>query len=182
MNTLIAQWHAEHVDFSRLLNLFDEQLAEFHEGGSPDLALMLEIVAYLREYGDRAHHPLEDAAFARLVLRDPNLQLPVNRLKQEHRSIAFAGEELTARLRAIVGEEVLPRASVETAAALYLVYYRHHLAVEERDILPRAAQLLTAQDWLMVAATAGQRSTDPTRSQAHRNVKALLASRTASAG
>jgi hemerythrin-like domain-containing protein len=178
MKTLIAQWHAEHVDFSRLLNLLEAQLAEFRDDGSPDLALMLEIVSYLREYGDRAHHPMEDAAFARLVLRDPKLEMPVNRLRQEHRSIAFAGEELAARLRAILGEEVLPRASVETAAALYLVYYRHHLAVEEKDILPRAAQLLSAQDWLMVAAAVGPHSTEPERDQAHRNVKAWLASRT----
>jgi hemerythrin-like domain-containing protein len=178
MKTLMAQWHAEHVDFSRLLNLFEEQLADFHDDGSPDLALMLEIVSYLQEYGDRTHHPLEDAAFARLVQRDPTLEMPVNRLKQEHRSIACAGQELADRLRAILGEEVLLRASVEAAAALYLVYYRHHLAVEERDILPRAAQLLDAQDWQLVAASAGPHSSDPVRDQAHRNVKALLASRT----
>jgi hypothetical protein len=36
--------------------------------------------------------------------------------------------------------------------ATYLVYYRHHLATEERDIMPHAAALLTADDWSAVAA------------------------------
>jgi hemerythrin-like domain-containing protein len=41
---------------------------------------------------------------------------------------------------------------VEAAAATYLVYYRRHLALEDRDIVPRAEQLLTAQDWEAVVA------------------------------
>ena len=42
--------------------------------------------------------------------------------------------------------------SLEAAAATYLVYYRHHLAAEENEFLPRAAQLLTPADWAAVAA------------------------------
>ncbi|CAN7765688.1 hemerythrin domain-containing protein [Variovorax sp. LjRoot130] len=147
----LALWHAEHVNFSRLLDVFEEQVTRFHEGEDPDVDLMLEIVSYLREFGDRFHHPREDAAFASLVMRDPSLRLPINRLLQEHRAIAAAGEELVTRLQEVVADALILRETVEAAAALYLVYYRHHLATEERDILPRAALLLTAQDWEIVA-------------------------------
>jgi hemerythrin-like domain-containing protein len=41
---------------------------------------------------------------------------------------------------------------VEAAAGTYLVYYRHHLATEEAQILPLAAQVLTPDDWAAVAA------------------------------
>jgi hypothetical protein len=41
---------------------------------------------------------------------------------------------------------------VEAAAATYLVYYRHHLAAEEQEVIPRAVQLLTRSDWAAVAA------------------------------
>ena len=47
----------------------------------------------------------------------------------------------------------MPRADLEAAAATYLVYYRHHIATEERDVMPRAAQVLTQDDWATVAAT-----------------------------
>ncbi|GAA4345793.1 hemerythrin domain-containing protein [Variovorax defluvii] len=152
--TMTAQWHAEHVGFSRLLDLLEDQLARFREGESPDLPLMLEIVSYLREYGDSFHHPREDAAFECLVARDPTLRLPINRLLQEHRVIAFAGDELAARLNQVIGDAVVLRATVEAAAALYLAYYRNHLSTEERLILPRAAVLLTEQDRETVARAA----------------------------
>ena len=151
MTSLLPQWHAEHVQFARLLNLLDEQLTQFHEDANPDFDLMLDIVSYLRQAGDSAHHRLEDAAFARLVLRDPALSMSVNRLKQEHRAIAAAGEELATLLKEALGDAVVLRSAVETAAALYLVYYRHHLATEEKSIMPRAAKLLTDEDWEAVS-------------------------------
>lgn len=147
----VAAWHHDHVRFSRLLDLLDRQLAAFHVDDHPDYDLMREIVHYLRHYSDRFHHPREDAAFARLVERDPELRLPVTRLQQEHRVIAVAGERLLGYLDAIAAEAVIERSMVEAAAATYLVYYRHHLVTEEADIMPRAAELLTADDWAAVA-------------------------------
>src|SRR5215218_4960164 len=156
----ISLWHAEHGNFSRLLDVLEEQVAKFHEGESPDFDLMLEIVIYLREFGDRFHHPREDAAFASLVSRDPTLRLPINRLLQEHRVIAVAGEELVTRLKEVIGDALVSRSTLEAAAALYLAYYRHHLATEEKKILPRAAALLTGQDWDVVARAVPS-SSDP---------------------
>lgn len=154
MTDQIARWHEEHARFARLLDLLDVQLAVFHEGGEPDYEVMREIVWYLHEYADRYHHPREDAVFARLVHRDPGMGLPVNRLLQEHRVIAAEGQELIRILDDIAAGAVVPRTSVEAAAATYLVYYRHHLAAEESEVIPRAAKSLTPQDWEAVAAAA----------------------------
>ncbi len=127
-------------------------MARFETDGSPLYGLMLDIVSYLKEQSDRFHHPREDAAFVRMVQHDPTLRLPINRLLQEHRAIAVAGDELTTHLNEVIVENVVERATVESAVALYLSYYRHHLATEENEILPRAANLMTAQDWATVAA------------------------------
>jgi hemerythrin-like domain-containing protein len=54
-------------------------------------------------------------------------------------------------LEDILNDVVIERQAVEAAAASYLRYYRNHLAAEENEILPRAAQLLTAADWAAVA-------------------------------
>ena len=148
----IAAWHADHVNFARLLNLLERQLIAFHAGEEPDYPVMLASVYYLRHYPDRVHHPREDVAFARLVARDPALQLPIARRLQEHRVIAAAGEELLKLLQGVVEGVLVERSAIETAAATYLEYYRHHLAAEEREVIPRAAQLLTPDDWAAVAA------------------------------
>ncbi len=152
MTEPIVTWHADHVNFARLLDLLERELGVFHAGEQPDYALMLDIMSYLRYYPDRFHHPREDVAFARLVERDPALRLPLGRRLQEHRVIAAAGEKLLNVLQSVVDGALLERAAVETAAATYLIYYRHHLAAEEREIMPRAAQLLTPSDWAAVAA------------------------------
>lgn len=154
MTSQIAQWHAEHGNFSLLLSILEEQVARFRDGESPDYNLMLEIVSYLREFGDCHHHPREDVAFTILVERDPQMRLPINRLLQEHRVIAVAGEELVARLNQVISDAYVLRATVEAAAALYLAYYRHHIATEERQVLPRARLLLNEQDWDAVARAA----------------------------
>ena len=152
MSETIALWLAEHKHFSRLLDLLERQVAAFHADDGPNYDLMLDIVSYLRYFPDRYHHRREDVAFARLLARDPELKPMIDRLLQEHRVIAAAGTELLAYLQQVVDDVVIERARVEAAAATYLVYYRRHLALEDRDIVPRAEQLLTAADWEAVVA------------------------------
>lgn len=150
----IAAWREEHAHFSRLLGELQRELDAFHAGERPNYELMLDIIAWLREHSDRQHHPREDAAFARLAQRCPDLALPVARLAQEHRVIAHAGETLRAHLQAVIDGALLPREEVEVAAATYLVYYVSHIAREEQAILPRAAAELTAADWEAVSEAA----------------------------
>jgi hemerythrin-like domain-containing protein len=148
----IAAWHADHVRFARLLDLLEQELTRFHAGATPDYDRMHDIVQWLREYSDTAHHPREDVAFTRMVAREPSLQLQVSRLLQEHRVIANAGQALVELLDGAAGGATMPRADIEAAADTYLVYYRTHMATEEREMLPRAEKLLGDADWAAVAA------------------------------
>lgn len=148
----VAMWHSDHVRFSRLLDMLEEEIARFHAGESPDYDRMHDIVQWLREYSDTTHHPREDVAFERMAARDPSLRLQINRLLQEHRVIAHAGQALLELLDGAAGGSTIPRADIEAAAATYLVYYRNHMATEEREMLPRAARLLGDADWQAVAA------------------------------
>lgn len=148
----LAEWHDEHVRFGQLLDVLEAQLARFRAGEDPDYDLLREVMHYLSHFADRVHHPRENTAFTLLAEREPAMRLPVNRLLQEHRVIAAVGDELRRRLDEIAVDAVLERGLVEAIAATYLLYYRHHLATEETEILPRAAQLLTPQDWAAVAA------------------------------
>ena len=152
MTDTIDLWHAEHRHFSRLLDLLERQVAAFHADNEPNFELMLDLVSYLRYFPDRYHHAREDVAFTRLAQRDPQLKPVVDQLMQEHRVIAAAGSDLLQYLQQVVDDVVVERAKVEASAATYLVYYRRHLALEDRDIVPRAEQLLQAQDWEAVIA------------------------------
>jgi hemerythrin-like domain-containing protein len=152
MSESIVLWQAEHRHFARLLDLLERQVAAFHDDNEPNFELMLDLVSYLRYFPDRYHHAREDVAFARMAERDPQLKPVVDRLRHEHRVIAAAGTELLKYLQQVVDDVVVERAKVEACAATYLVYYRRHLAQEDRDIVPRAEVLLTPQDWETVVA------------------------------
>ena len=150
----IAAWNAEHAYFGRLLDLMEEQVDVLHTGERPNYELMFDIIYYLRDFSDRSHHPREDAAFACLAQRRPDMALEFARLRQEHRVIAKAGETLLTLLNESVEGGVIARAEVEVAAATYLVYYRSHIANEDRRVLPLAASFLTPADWEVVRAAA----------------------------
>jgi hemerythrin-like domain-containing protein len=150
----VAVWHAEHVRFGSLLDFIEQQMTAFHLGQDPDYDLLRDVVYYLHHYADRYHHPREDAAFARLLRRDPTLSLPISRLLQEHRVLEAAGKTLLEHLGDILEDVVIPRATIEAAAATYLLYFRHHLAAEESEVLPRAARILKPEDWAAVTAAA----------------------------
>lgn len=135
----VSAWHDDHMRFTQLLDFLQRQMRVFHAGEHPNYELIRDAVFYLHHYADRFHHPREDVAFRRLVECDPGLQVTINRLLQEHRVISVAGEELLKFLEDILEDAVVTRATVEAAAATYLVYYRHHLATEEMEVLPRAA-------------------------------------------
>ena len=147
MKDTVAHWHSEHMYFKRLLARLQKEIDVFATGERPNYELMLDIIAYLREFSDRVHHPREDVAFACLARRFPEMQLPLARLQQEHRVIARAGETLLQHLTSILDGSVVPREEVEMAAATYLVYYGNHIAREEEDVLTRAAAGLRSEDW-----------------------------------
>jgi hemerythrin-like domain-containing protein len=161
MTSPTTAWHEEHARFNQLLALVQREMDRFHAGGDPDYALMLDVLEYLRDYGDRFHHPREDEAFKRLLAHCPDRALPVARLLQEHRVIAHAGERLRDLLQQAAQDAIVARGEIEVAAATYLVYYGNHIAREEEDILPRAARHLTAADWQAVKAAAPPPGSDP---------------------
>jgi len=152
MNGPLSIWHTEHVYFQRLLELLQQEVDKFHRAERPNYELMLDIVAYLRDYSDQYHHPREEVAFARLAERCPDLKLDLARLSQEHRVIARAGETLRAHLEAVLAGAPEETGPVEQAAATYLVYYGNHIAKEDELVLERAEKALTPEDWQAVKA------------------------------
>jgi hemerythrin-like domain-containing protein len=150
----VAAWHEEHAYFKRLLHLLQEETDTLCAGGSPNYELMLDVISYLREYGDQVHHPREDETFRRLGQRNPGRRKTIGRLHQEHRVIREAGEILRDLLEEAVADTLVSRAQIEVAAATYIVYYGNHIAREEEEVLPIAAKELTDADWAAAKSAA----------------------------
>lgn len=155
-----AAWLAEHRNFARLLDLLEREVGRLHAEERPDYELMLDVVTYLRHFPEHQHHPREDVAFRRLLSHAPSAAPIVNRLLQEHRVIAAAAARLQDMLEAVIGDEVISRAEVESVCATFLVYYRHHINGEDTHLIPLATRHLTPDDWKAVGAAVSAAS-DP---------------------
>jgi len=155
MPTTLALWHAEHVNFSKLLNVLDGQLMLFHGGKAPDYELMLNIMFYMTHYSDVLHHPKEDLVFAKIREREIGVAGTVDELAAQHARLHEAGRELVRQLDDIVNGTISSREAVEAVARDYIGTLRSHMRLEEDEILPLADQLLTPRDWKAIHAAIG---------------------------
>ncbi len=151
----IARWHAEHVNFARLLSLLEGELDYFHKGESPDYKLMLDIMFYMTHYPDIHHHPKEDLAFARIRERDATATSMVDQLMAQHALLRQSGMDLVQGLDDIVNGTIASRERIESTGRHYVAHFRNHIQAEEAEILPLAARILNDADWRTIdAATA----------------------------
>ncbi|NMG00265.1 hemerythrin domain-containing protein [Aromatoleum toluolicum] len=150
MSAHIQKWQAEHANYRKLLDLLQTQTATFVRGEEPDYELMADIVYYMTQYPDRYHHPREDAAYSRLLAHDPQAGTLIAELADEHRSIAESGARLAADLGAAAAGAMMPRATLQADVRDYATFLKDHMALEEREMFPRLAASLGADEWFLV--------------------------------
>jgi len=146
----ISLWHAEHLNFVTLLDLFEAELDRFSRGKAPDYELMLDIMFYMTHYPDVLHHPKEDLAFARIAARNAAVQPLVEALGREHALLKREGDALVIALDDIVNGAITSRHHVEGPARAYIATFRRHIDAEEANVLPLAAGLLDPDDWAAI--------------------------------
>jgi len=147
MTDLLDRLNRDHRVLTRVLDLFDGLLDQFHEGGAPDYELMCEMLAYMESYSDQIHHPSEEEIFDRLRART-NENFPVlDLLTKQHQAISQMNKRFRRSLEGIVHEEVLRRDEVEVQGRELVKALREHLDLEETDAFPLARERLSASDW-----------------------------------
>jgi hemerythrin-like domain-containing protein len=114
----------------------------------PNFDLLDAMTYYIRQFPERLHHPKEDAYLFRLLRqRDPAIAPLLDKLEAEHRTGTAklcAMEQALARYKQD-GDAQLP--AFYTAVAAYAAFHYAHVRAEEDQVLPAAAEFLTASDW-----------------------------------
>lgn len=148
----------EHQSLAAILHAVRHMIREIGAGKlQPDMKLLAAMVRYLDAYPERQHHPKENLyLFDLLKKRTDEGAEAIAQLEEEHRH----GE---ARIKAL--EEAMQRyakgekdgfAGFAQAFESFADFYRNHMLLEERVILPLAKDHFTAEDW--AAAEAGFRT------------------------
>lgn len=143
----------EHQSLAAILHAVRFMLKEIGAGHlQPDLKLLRAMVNYLDAYPEQRHHPKEDRLlFGRLQARTDEGKDLLDKLFRQH---AGTAERIQLLESALDAYEKNPADVSALAAAFdtYAEFYRNHMILEEREILPLLRKHFTAEDWAEIDA------------------------------
>jgi len=143
----------EHRSLAAVLNGLSAVVEEARaERLDLDPALLDAMVAYIRDFPERLHHPKEDDHLFRLLrLRAPELAPVLDGLSAEHVRGGELLEQLAGSVRRWAKGE-LAVGQLGEAVRAYVEFEWSHMRREEQVVLPAARRALTDGDWVGVDA------------------------------
>src|SRR5688500_4930880 len=139
----------EHAALGAVLRSILLLLAEHRRRGTPpDFTALRAMLFYVDEFPEKRHHRKESQLlFPKLRARTPLSRDLLDRLDDDHARVERNIRDLEHALLAfeMLGEP--RRAAFELAAQRYVDFYMAHMRLEEEQILPLAARVLTPEDW-----------------------------------
>lgn len=156
----------EHQSLAAILHAIRHMIKEIGAGKlQPDMKLLAAMVCYLDAYPERQHHPKENAwLFDLLKKRTREGDEAIAQLEAEHCRGEARIKVLEEALARYAGGEAGGFQAFAQAFDAFAEFYRNHMLLEEKVILPLAKEYFTADDW--AAAEAGFRSNpDPMAGQ-----------------
>ncbi|MDH5355560.1 MAG: hemerythrin domain-containing protein, partial [Gammaproteobacteria bacterium] len=140
-----------------VLYSMEQLVAEIGNGKQADLAIFHGLFTYIDRFLDRYHHPKENHfLFPRLLNKAPDMKELIEELGRQHKE----GEVLFVEmLKALSAFEFSGAEEFETfrdSVLKYTTFEREHALKEEREILPRAQQVLDASDWEAIDTAFGE--------------------------
>lgn len=144
----------EHRGISSVLHCLDSVVRDIDtRGTNPDFELLHTIIDYICSFLFRFHHPKEDLyLFHALRRRCPDSLALLDQLEEEHR----IGDQLVEDCRQTLytyertGDAAFH--AFKEAVDAYCSLEETHMIKEEREVIPRARECLTQQDWSEIEA------------------------------
>lgn len=147
MTATIELLQRDHVNFARLLNVFERQVDLAPAAGGPSIELVRLILLYFREYPRKVHHPKENLIYSALLLHRPKEAELIFDVIANHRDLSERMEVVERAVDALAKDKP---ASVDIFCHLarkFIAGERAHMTEEETHLYPAALRLLTAQEW-----------------------------------
>ncbi len=153
----------EHQSLAAIIHAIRHLSGEIGGGRlQPDYKLLQAMVHYLDAYPEKRHHPKEDAyLFGPLKLKTSEGAQALERLAREHGEAEARIKALEAALGQYVKGEAGGFDAFKAAFEAYAEFYREHMLLEEREVLPLILAHFTDEDW--ARADAGFLADDPMR-------------------
>ena len=148
---------SEHQNLAAVLYSMEHLMGEIDSGKQPDFAVFHGLFTYIDRFLDRYHHPKEnDYLFPRLLARAPDCEALIKELGKQHSEGELMFVEMLKALSAyeFSGADEYPH--FRDTVLAYCRFERNHALQEEREILPRAIEVLDEADWKEIDAAFGE--------------------------
>ncbi len=144
----------EHQSLAAIIHGIRHMIREIGAGKlQPDFNLLKAMVHYLDAYPEKRHHPKEDTyLFEPLRARTDKANAALDRLEAEHAASDERIASLSAALDRYVNAEPHSFELFRQAFEDYANFYREHMMLEEREVLPLIREYFTADDWAQADA------------------------------
>ena len=149
----------EHRALSAMLRTITLLLAEHKRRGTlPDFDALHAMLFYVDEFHEKLHHPKESRLlFPSLRGHDASTDAVLDRLERDH---ARGDQSIRDLEHELVGFQMMSdtdqcdarREKFETSMRQYVDRCLEHMHIEETEVLPLAAKVLTAHDWAALDA------------------------------
>jgi hemerythrin-like domain-containing protein len=150
MPKTLSLLRSDHRNFARVLAVLERQIRDAKDGRPVATPLISMILTYFREYPRKVHHPKEDLIYSALALRAPDEAATAFHALQDHRDLFDRLEPMEQAVRTLDDESGAGLEIFCHQAHMFIEKQRQHMALEEAQLFPRAAALLSANDWSVI--------------------------------
>lgn len=147
METLLDKLHKDHINFVKLLSFLEKQLQLLEHFENSDLAAMIDAIAYMKEYPDHVHHPLEDVIFKYFIEHYDDARESINDLLLQHIEMPLLTNKLLMMLKDALADIPQSRDELCESMSRYITLQREHMDKEEVEVYPFLKSNLDANDW-----------------------------------
>jgi nucleotide-binding universal stress UspA family protein/hemerythrin-like domain-containing protein len=144
----LMRFTSEHQSLAAVLHGLVFVVSEALGGTAPDFKVLRAIIAYIGEYPEKRHHPIEENfLFQAIRKRTHECDALIQELLAQH---GLEHDEFRKLADEFAAFEADPKARLDSFAAVALRFYQYamtHMAREDDVLLPAAIKYLEKEDW-----------------------------------
>ncbi|MDJ0956639.1 MAG: hemerythrin domain-containing protein [Arenicellales bacterium] len=147
MSDLISQIHQDHLNMARILKLINSEIEALAAEEPRNLEILDDAMRYMINFADKIHHAKEDIMLSRLREVAPETREMIEDIFAEHQEIFKKGTEFQELVRAVEFGDFVLRDKIVAKGTDYVNTLYAHMSKEEENLLKRAREVLTDEDF-----------------------------------
>ncbi len=148
MHPIQHQLYTDHHHIQLVLNCLSKEIDcyDFNSHRSPDMAIILSALDYIRVYPNKWHQPAEDVIFDLLLKKNVKESNLIEQLKQEHKKIILETDKITQLFNTVASDCIVPANELLGSVRYFIKLQLVHLEKKNESIYPLMDHF-TAKEW-----------------------------------